>query len=96
MVVVVLRLLAPWPAPLAADLNIPHPPLAAAPRQVCYACVEEGEFKLAQLCGLNIIINADDLMEVRPAHRVLEGLAGLVLWAGGPFELEQELGALRV
>jgi hypothetical protein len=26
--------------------------------------VEEGEFKLAQLCGLNIIVNADDLDEV--------------------------------
>jgi len=26
--------------------------------------VEEGEFRLAQLCGLNIIINADDLEEV--------------------------------
>lgn len=33
-------------------------------KEVCYACVEENEFKLAQLCGLNIIINADDLMEV--------------------------------
>lgn len=33
-------------------------------KEVCYACVEEGEFKLAQLCGLNIIINADDLAEV--------------------------------
>ena len=32
--------------------------------QVCFACVEEGEFKLAQLCGLNIIVNADDLDEV--------------------------------
>lgn len=32
--------------------------------QVCYACVEEGEFRLAQLCGLNIIVNADDLEEV--------------------------------
>ena len=32
--------------------------------QVCYACVEENEFRLAQLCGLNIIINADDLEEV--------------------------------
>lgn len=32
--------------------------------QVCYACVEEKEFRLAQLCGLNIIINADDLEEV--------------------------------
>lgn len=32
--------------------------------QVCFACVEEGEFKLGQLCGLNIIVNADDLDEV--------------------------------
>ena len=40
------------PAALSCDL------------QVCYACVEEGEFRLAQLCGLNIIINADDLEEV--------------------------------
>ena len=32
--------------------------------QVCYACVEEEEFRLAQLCGLNIIVNADDLEEV--------------------------------
>jgi len=33
-------------------------------KEVCYACVDEGEFRLAQLCGLNIIINADDLEEV--------------------------------
>eukprot|EP00884_Botryococcus_braunii_P006634 jgi/Botrbrau1/15972/Bobra.0294s0010.1 len=33
-------------------------------KEVCYACVEEKEFRLAQLCGLNIIINADDLEEV--------------------------------
>ena len=33
-------------------------------KEVCYACVEENEFKLAQLCGLNIIIAADDLAEV--------------------------------
>lgn len=33
-------------------------------KEVCYACVEESEFKLAQLCGLNIIITADDLYEV--------------------------------
>ena len=34
-------------------------------KEVCYACVEEGEFKLAQLCGLNIIVAADDLAEAR-------------------------------
>ena len=33
-------------------------------KEVCYACVDENEFRLAQLCGLNIIINADDLEEV--------------------------------
>lgn len=33
-------------------------------KEVCYACVEEKEFKLAQLCGLNIIVAADDLAEV--------------------------------
>jgi hypothetical protein len=38
--------------------------LCHAVLQVCFACVEEGEFKLAQLCGLNIIVNADDLDEV--------------------------------
>ena len=40
------------------------PCVARATTQVCYACVEEGEFRLAQLCGLNIIVNADDLEEV--------------------------------
>ncbi|MEW5307198.1 MAG: hypothetical protein WDW36_009606 [Sanguina aurantia] len=33
-------------------------------KEVAYACVEEREFRLAQLCGLNIIVNADDLEEV--------------------------------
>jgi len=33
-------------------------------KEVCYACVEENEFKLAQLCALNIIVTADDLAEV--------------------------------
>lgn len=37
-------------------------------KEVCYACVDENEFRLAQLCGLNIIINADDLEEVRQAN----------------------------
>lgn len=33
-------------------------------KEVCYACVEESEFKLAQLCALNIIVAADDLAEI--------------------------------
>ena len=43
---------------------VPEPTALSCGLQVCYACVEEGEFRLAQLCGLNIIINADDLEEV--------------------------------
>lgn len=47
-------------------------------KEVCFACVEVGEFKLAQLCGLNIITSADDLNEVRAAR-----------WAGtAEFRLE--------
>lgn len=33
-------------------------------KEICYACAEESEFRLAQLCGLHIIVNADDLEEV--------------------------------
>jgi hypothetical protein len=33
-------------------------------KDVLYACVDAAEFRLAQLAGLNIIINADDLDEV--------------------------------
>ena len=43
--------------------------------------MEEGEFKLAQLCGLNIIINADDLAEVG-------GRAGLSRRGRGPHLLD--------
>ena len=44
---------------------------------MCYACVEEGEFRLAQLCGLNIIINADDLEEVSSIPAVELELCGV-------------------
>lgn len=50
-------------------------------KEVCYACVEEKEFKLAQLCGLNIIVAADDLMEVSEyyqSHGYAEELISLL------------------
>jgi clathrin heavy chain len=34
-------------------------------REVCFACVDVKEFKLAQLCGLNIITSTDELNEAR-------------------------------
>jgi clathrin heavy chain len=33
-------------------------------KEVCYACVDHGEFKMAQLCGLNIVVHADELEEL--------------------------------
>ena len=33
-------------------------------QEVLFACVDNKEFRLAQLCGLSIIINADELEEV--------------------------------
>ncbi|GBG80598.1 hypothetical protein CBR_g31057 [Chara braunii] len=33
-------------------------------KEVCFACVDAEEFRLAQLCGLNIIVQVDDLEEV--------------------------------
>jgi len=33
-------------------------------KEVCFACVDESEFRLAQLCGLNIIVQADELEEI--------------------------------
>ncbi|EGD82238.1 clathrin [Salpingoeca rosetta] len=33
-------------------------------KEVCFACVEHGEFKMAQICGLHIVVHADELDEV--------------------------------
>lgn len=32
--------------------------------QVCFACVENQEFRLAQMCGLHIVVHADELEEL--------------------------------
>lgn len=33
-------------------------------REVCFACVDHGEFRLAQICGLHIVIQADELEDL--------------------------------
>ena len=33
-------------------------------KEVCFACVEMGEFRLAQMCGLHIVVHADELEEL--------------------------------
>lgn len=32
--------------------------------QVCFACVDSQEFRLAQVCGLHIVVHADELEEL--------------------------------
>lgn len=32
--------------------------------QVCFACVDGEEFRLAQMCGLHIVVHADELEEL--------------------------------
>ena len=33
-------------------------------KEVCFACVEHSEFRLAQMCGLNIVVHADELEDL--------------------------------
>nr|CAG4635257.1 EOG090X0064 [Artemia franciscana] len=33
-------------------------------KEVCFACVESGEFRLAQSCGLHIVVHADELEDL--------------------------------
>jgi clathrin heavy chain len=50
---------------------------------VLFACFDAAEFRLAQLAGLNIIVNADELEEVSEYYQVGDReavwLAGCVL-----------------
>uniref|UniRef100_A0A0E0R335 Clathrin heavy chain linker core motif domain-containing protein n=1 Tax=Oryza rufipogon TaxID=4529 RepID=A0A0E0R335_ORYRU len=39
-------------------------------KEVCFACVDAEEFRLAQICGLNIIVQVDDLEEAGQLHLV--------------------------
>ena len=32
--------------------------------QVCFACVDNEEFRLAQMCGLHTVVHADELEEL--------------------------------
>ena len=39
-------------------------------KEICFACVDESEFRLAQLCGLNIIVQADELEEISDYYQI--------------------------
>lgn len=38
--------------------------------QVCFACVDGNEFRLAQMCGLHIVVHADELEELINYYQV--------------------------
>lgn len=38
--------------------------------QVCFACVDGEEFRLAQACGLHIVVHADELEELINYYQV--------------------------
>lgn len=56
-------------------------------KEVCFSCVDNGEFRLAQLCGLNIVVHADELDDLISYYQdrgffeelitMLEGALGL-------------------
>lgn len=39
--------------------------------QVCFACVDGKEFRLAQMCGLHIVVHADELEELINYYQVI-------------------------
>uniref|UniRef100_A0A2I3I0J8 Clathrin heavy chain n=1 Tax=Nomascus leucogenys TaxID=61853 RepID=A0A2I3I0J8_NOMLE len=43
-------------------------------KEVCFACVDGKEFRLAQMCGLHIVVHADELEELINYYQVLTRL----------------------
>lgn len=39
-------------------------------KEVCFACVDAGEFRLAQMCGLHIVVHADELEDLINYYQV--------------------------
>lgn len=45
-------------------------------KEVCFACVDGQEFRLAQMCGLHIVVHADELEELINYYQV----RGVFFW----------------
>ena len=41
---------------------------------MCFACVDGKEFRLAQMCGLHIVVHADELEELINYYQVTDTL----------------------
>ena len=39
-------------------------------KEVCFACVDNNEFRLAQMCGLHIVVHADELEDLNNYYQV--------------------------
>lgn len=44
-------------------------------KEVCFACVDAGEFRLAQMCGLHIVVHADELEDLINYYQVCAKLS---------------------
>lgn len=40
-------------------------------KEVCFACVDSEEFRLAQMCGLHIVVHADELEDLINYYQVI-------------------------
>ena len=40
-------------------------------KEVCFACVDNSEFRLAQMCGVHIVVHADELEDLINYYQVL-------------------------
>ena len=39
-------------------------------KEVCFACVDNSEFRLAQMCGMHIVVHADELEDLINYYQV--------------------------
>lgn len=50
-------------------------------KEVCFACVDNEQFRLAQNCGLHIVVHADELEDLINYYQVRSiGLLCVIMW----------------
>jgi hypothetical protein len=49
-------------------------------KEVCFACVDNQEFRLAQMCGLHIVVHADELEELNTYYQERGKLIFILSW----------------
>jgi len=67
--------------------------------KVCFACVDAEEFRLAQMCGLHIVVHADELEELINNYQdrgYFEELINLLEAALGDFSMFQRANSYAI